>query len=91
MGTFFEVLQMEPTVMRILSVLANPNGVNVLAKEELSTAFNSLDVNVPTNFIDSVVHLFNKLCNCASRPLWTVQCLFKFLSSKIDNAKAKNN
>lgn len=64
-------------------MLANFTGTNTsLLAGELSSNFSTLELPSPISLIDSIVHFFNRLCNYASQPQWTVQALFLFLSSK---------
>lgn len=76
------VLKMEKTMMRILSVLANPNGINVLVSGDLLSAFNIMETSTPTNAVDAVIHFFCKLSSGSSQPSAVIQPIFKFLSSK---------
>lgn len=76
------VLQMEPAMMRILSVLAHPNGINVLVSGDLSSAFNILDTAAPSTVVDAVIHLFSKLHSNCTQPEWMIKPVCRFLSSK---------
>ncbi|CAL8111027.1 unnamed protein product [Orchesella dallaii] len=75
------VLQMEPAMMRILSVLAHPNGINVLVSGDLSSAFNILDTAAPATVVDAVIHLFSKLHANCSQPEWMIRPVCRFLST----------
>ena len=68
-------------MMRILSVLANPNGINVLVGGDLQSAFNIIENSTPTNAVDAVIHFFCKLSSSCSDPSAVIQPIFKFLSS----------
>ncbi|CAG7720785.1 unnamed protein product [Allacma fusca] len=74
------VLRMEKTMMRILSVLANPNGIHVLVSGDLLSAFNIMETSTPTTVVDAVIHLFCKLNSSVSLPGSTIQPIFRFLS-----------
>lgn len=76
------VLQMEPSMMRMLSVLAHPNGINVLVSGDLSTAFDILDTAAPTTVVDAVIHLFSKIHTYCTQPEWMIRPVCRFLSSK---------
>lgn len=76
------VLQMESTMMRILSVLANPNNINVLVSGDLLSAFNIMETSVPSTVVDAVIHLFCKLQTSVSQPGWLIEPIVKFLGSK---------
>jgi len=65
----------------LLSVLANPNGINVLVRDDLSSAFSIMENTSPTTVVDAVIHLVDKLCDSASNSKSMVQPIFKFLSS----------
>jgi hypothetical protein len=79
---FITVLQMESTMMRIMSVLANPNNINVLVSGDLVSAFNIMETSVPTTVVDAVIHLFCKLQSSASQSKWLMDPIFRFLASK---------
>lgn len=73
---------MESTMMRMLSVMANPNSINVLVSGDLASAFNIMETSTPTTVVDAVIHLFIKIQNNASHSKWLIEPIFKFLSSK---------
>lgn len=72
-------------MMRILSVLAHPNGINVLVSGDLSSAFNILDTAAPATVVDAVIHLFSKLHINCTQPEWMIRPVCQFLSSKMQH------
>lgn len=69
-------------MMRIMSVLANPNNINVLVSGDLVSAFNIMETSVPATVVDAVIHLFCKIQNSASQSKWLIEPIFRFLASK---------
>jgi len=70
-------------MMRMLSVLANPNSINVLVSGDLVTAFSIMENSTPTTVVDSVIHLFSKIQTNASHSKWLIEPIFRFLTSNL--------
>ncbi len=75
------MIKRNSTVMRILSVLAKPNGISVLNGGDLTAAFHIMESSVPKTVLDAVIQFFTKLSNNVSQPKWIVHAVSQFLSS----------
>jgi len=76
------VVLMDKTMMRIFSVLSNPNGKSTLSEDEMASVLSFTKDPSPTTIADYVIRLLSRLMAALFDEKQIVQPLFMFLASK---------